>query len=174
MTTTTKTTKPCRICRGTGHTFLEHEDGSLSEQVCPYCKGRKDSTWVAERKDTREIKRLSVKAGICFYLVALIATNGLTFWNIGNTMANPDMIVLHIAVWLLFIVGCGWWYTHPEPSKKKAKAKRQHAPGFSDDKEAILGAIVVGGAVLKAEHTAHQKALNAKLDHIIDLQNGHQ
>ena len=40
---------PCNVCRGTGKTYLEHDDGSLSEQSCPYCKGAKNTVWVKER-----------------------------------------------------------------------------------------------------------------------------
>jgi hypothetical protein len=140
-------TVPCEICQGTGTTYLEHEDGSLSEQPCPYCKGRKDSTWLAERHRARRDGQKLMKVGICAYFGFLLLTNGIHAW--GLQAPSPYMFLVHVAFWLVGFVGLAWWYITPKPRKKTPQQISRER--FTSDKEKLFGAAYLGGALLKAE-----------------------
>src|SRR5882672_7075018 len=138
----------CEVCRGTGKSYVEHPDGTLTEVVCGYCKGRKDSTWVEERFWAREYTEGTVKGLIVCYFVALVITNGLPFWSLAGD-GPPAMFVLHCLAWFVGIAGLVWWFCNPA-AKRKAKAAK-HAPGFTEPREQIMGAVLMGGALLKHE-----------------------
>lgn len=139
----------CEVCRGTGKGYVEHPDGTLTEIVCQYCHGRKDSTWVEERFWANEHKEHLVKAGIVVWFVALVVTNGLPFWSLAGD-GGSGMFLLHTAAWFLGIGGLVWWFCTPAAKKAKTKPPR-HAPGFTEDQEKLAGAVFLGGALLKGK-----------------------
>jgi len=142
---------PCEVCRGTGKTYLEHADGSLSEQVCPYCHGRKDTTWLAERYRARQDHKRLVKLGILAYLAFLLLTNGIHAW--GLQAPSPYMFLAHVGAWLVGIAGLVWWYTHPKA--KPGKARKPNP--LTTDQEKLFGAALMGGALLKADWKRHHR-----------------
>lgn len=148
--TTDLTTVPCNICRGSGKTYLEHTDGSLSEQPCPYCKGRKHSTWVQERTAQRRSAIGVGKVLISAYMVLLVVTNGLPFWSLAPS-ANNGLFALHIVAWVVGLCGLVWWFTHPKPKPKKK------ANPLTTDRERLMGAAVMGGVLLKSEIQQHHQ-----------------
>jgi hypothetical protein len=149
------------VCRGSGTTLLEHEGGGLSEKTCPYCKGRKTSTWVAEREKSRTGVEGWIKGGITFYLCMLIYSNGWNWWSVSGT-GPPAAFVLHCLCWLVAISGLIWWYLHPHPKTARRRARKQqeklaraHAPGFTSDQEKVMGAALIAGAAYMAHRRSH-------------------
>src|SRR5438034_11830010 len=102
---TDPTTQTCGVCRGTGHTYVEHDDGTLSQAPCPYCRGRKTNVWVPERAQEAD-KRLGARKGmIAAFVGFLFLTNGWEPWGLTNTTANTWLYLFHIGLWFLGIVG---------------------------------------------------------------------
>lgn len=133
----------CRICRGTGTTYEEHPDGSLSEHACPYCKGTADSVWVKERFDVRTNKVSNFKLGIAGYAIALGATNLMHVWT-----ASPGLKVVHFMMWIALVVALIWGWLHPAPRKRKRRAPHP----LTTDREKLMGAAVLGGLYLKGQY----------------------
>jgi hypothetical protein len=148
---------PCEICEGTGKTYLEHPDGSLSEQPCPYCQGRKDSTWLAERYRARQDHKQQMKVAICVYFGLLLLTNGIHAW--GLQAPSPYMFLVHVGAWLVGFAGLAWWYINP---KKGNKARRPHP--LTTDREKLMGGALLGGVLLKHEWDVHERNVEADLD----------
>jgi hypothetical protein len=112
---------PCQVCRGTGKTYVEHEDGSLSEIECRYCKGRKDSTWVDERFWARQGHNRWKKAAVVVYFLLLLETNGLNFWSLSGD--GPAWgFALHIAAWFVGFLGLYWWVGNTRARKHRKQA----------------------------------------------------
>jgi hypothetical protein len=149
----------CQVCRGTGMIYEEHADGSLSEQVCPYCKGAKNSLWIKERFDNHFLKIDIAKMCIWFYgsfLGFSMTKPMLAFWT-----ASEGIKIIHFGMWLVLLVGLVWINRNPSPKKKKKT--RRHDP-LTTDRERLMGAAVLGGALLKHEHEQKQKNMEADLD----------
>lgn len=131
-------TKPCRVCNGTGKTYLEHPDGALSEEVCPYCHGRANSVWVRERGEAKVARTYLVKMGICFY-------GGLIAWPIPIWTADTQLKVIHFVLWLVLFVGFAWIYVHPSPKK----ARRRGPNPLTTDRERWAATGLAAGAFIK-------------------------
>jgi hypothetical protein len=132
----------CQVCNGSGKTYLEHPDGSLSEEVCAYCHGSKDSMWWEER-EMRHQGRIDARKTLVWFYVCLV---GMTF---SQSLWRHDAALkwVHAAVCLVAVVGLLWVFAHPKPSRK---APRQPNP-LTTDREKLMGAGVVGAAWLKTE-----------------------
>ena len=129
----------CQVCNGTGAVYQEHADGTLSEHVCPYCQGARNSTWVRQKFDanasrTKVIKRCVWGYGIFIFL-----------------MLSPKHIPGYIVAlaWLVFLIGLVWVWLHPSPSKRRQKRLRRGPDPMTTNKERLMGGAVLGGAVLK-------------------------
>ena len=148
MTTANWTDHRCPVCRGTGSTYLEHPDGSLAEQPCPYCKGRKDQTWVPEFHQARANRQTKTrhrgKLLIAAFLFLLWETRG---WLGG---VSEMLSLLWIAMFIGGLVGLGWWYAHPKPGSGKAAPPRKPDP-MTTPEEKLMGGALLGGAFLKHE-----------------------
>jgi hypothetical protein len=153
----------CQVCRATGMLYQEHADGSLSEQVCPYCKGAKNSVWIKERFDDHFLKIDALKTLIWGYGAFLFWTDGypvrslrMSFWT-----SSAGAKYFHFGLFLVLFAGLVWMYLNPSPKKRK---KVRGPNPLTTDKEKLLGAAVLGGALLKHEHEHKQKNLEADLD----------
>jgi hypothetical protein len=146
MTTKTWSEMNCMVCRGRGTTYLEHADGSpASEEVCPYCHGRKVGTWVRERHEVRLNRTRTIKALIWSYGAALILTfTGQpfhAFWT--STM---HIKVLHFLLFIVFVGGLVWIYEHPTRVKKARKPNP-----MTTNREKFMAGGLIGAAALKHE-----------------------
>lgn len=139
----------CIVCRGTGTVFEEHADGSLSEQPCPYCHGSKNSTWVKDRYEHRLGWTYALKALICAYWAVV--------WLVIDPMGQHN-IMIPVTAWAIGIVGGVWMWVHPSPSKRRQRKARRGPDPMTTDKERLLGAAVIGGALLYADLQARWDA----------------
>lgn len=138
----------CEVCRGTGKSYLEHPDGSLTEVVCGYCKGRKDSTWVKERFQKREHNKTTGKWLVAAYFAFLIFSNGWPFWSVSGD-GPAVLFALHCLFWLGGFAAFTWVLVSPKLNRKPRV--RKHAPGFTEPREKLMGGAFVGGALLKGK-----------------------
>lgn len=137
----------CAVCRGTGKGYIEHPDGTLTEIACTYCHGRQDDTWVADHRRRSWNRLTKFKLGIGVYMALLVLTNGIPAWSV-NGDGPPAAFVLHCLAWLIGLAGCYWWLIN---RKVKAPRPSKHAPGFTDDREVLMGGAFLGGALLKTK-----------------------
>jgi hypothetical protein len=131
----------CEVCRGTGHSYVEHPDGTLTEIECQYCHGLKDSSWVLDKAKAREHAKGMVKVCIVAYLVFLWLSNGV--WG-----GSDLMFLAHCLAWLTGIGALVWWSLNRKPKAPKAS---KHAPGFTEPREQVMGATFLGGVLLKSK-----------------------
>src|SRR5215831_14851411 len=106
-------TDPCGVCRGTGHTYLEHADGSLSEEVCPYCHGAQNSTWRHDAWAGRNSRTAGIKVVIWSYLGLYLLSFGGHVWA-----HSAGFKLAHILLALPILVGLVWIWVHPGPRRR--------------------------------------------------------
>ena len=143
----------CQVCRGTRKLYVEHPDGSLSEEVCTYCNGAGNSVWVKDHFVTEQSRAEWGKILIAAYFgfICWTETQGhamTTFWT-----ASPGIKIVHFLLWVLIVPCFLWWRSHPK-AKTRTRARRGPNP-LTTDRERIMGGVVMGGAVLKAEYGKH-------------------
>jgi hypothetical protein len=132
---------PCNVCRGTGKTFLQHEDGSLSEDVCPYCHGRGDAVWVHEHRVERRTRLATAKGYIWGATGLYVLTIGWPLWR-----HSFGLKWVHGLMALAILVALVWVFMHPS-----GKPKRRGPNPLTSDRERWMGAAVMGGAMLKGQ-----------------------
>ena len=54
----------------------------------------------------------------------------------------------HFGLFLVLMIGFGWIFVHPKP---RGRPRRKPNP-LTTDRERIMGGVVLGGALLKAQH----------------------
>jgi hypothetical protein len=146
----------CYICRGTGKIYLEHADGSLSEQVCEFCGGAKNSAWIREGSDRRESVLEWKKIFLGLFSAAVLfsfspVVHQQHFWT-----ASPGIKIVHFVLLVLTAIALYWDFCHPSP--KKYKKPRRGPNPLTTDHEKLMAGVVVGGAVVKAElHRYHKQ-----------------
>ena len=154
-------TEACGVCRGTGTTYLEHPDGSLSEEVCPYCHGAKNNVWRFDAEMGRNSRIVGLKGIIWGYSALYVLTWYGKVWRHDYTLKW-----VHAVLFLVAVVGLLWAYGHPAPRRRP---KRPPNP-LTTDQERLLGAAVIGGAMLKAHHDTRVRRQNAQLNQIAQQQ----
>ena len=136
----------CQPCRGRGVVLVEDAQGlPTHEVVCPYCGGRQDSSWVAERRHREGVRkavhrRLAWLAGILVVLYNLLPRTAL-------------VAGLFAMLWLPMI----WaWIVAPTALLFRApRIFKGHAPGFTDDREVAALGLFAAALALKGEWDAH-------------------
>jgi hypothetical protein len=132
----------CQVCNGTGHTYLEHPDGTLSEEVCAYCHGRKNLTWWTEREMGYQSRIGGIKGMIWGYGALLVLTAHGSIWR-----HDYALKWVHFALFVVLLAGLVWVYVHPKPSK----STRRGPNPLTTDRERFMGTAAVGGALFKAK-----------------------
>lgn len=146
--------QPCEICLGRGWVELEDASGAPTQRVeCPYCKGRKNSLWVAERRHARthnyNANRLIYK-GALFFATGLMwqTRHAWPYYNADST-ASAWILLAHWALWILIALGWLVLFMHPERNKKTRRTR--HAPGFTTNRERTWLTGLGAGIALKGE-----------------------
>lgn len=161
----------CEVCRGTGRSFIEDANGTLTEIECQYCHGRKDSTWVAERAQVRQVAernhRWGLKAGILAYWGFLYLTRNWSWWHLGGN--GPDLAQLvQVAFWLVGFALIVVWFVNPAPAPPKTR-RPDH---FTTDHERNVATAWMAGIALKGVYDRHRHQTEQRLDQIIKNQEG--
>jgi hypothetical protein len=151
----------CYVCKGTGKMYLEHADGTLSEQTCTYCRGAKNSVWIKNRFDAKQLGYDLVKLGIAAYMIVLGLTFKLPVWA-----RTSGAKWFHFVLIAILAVGLVWMYLHPSPSKRRQKRLAKGPNPLTTDREKLIAGAVVAGAVVKHEWQKHER----KLDRIVAQQ----
>lgn len=137
---------PCTVCRGTGITYLEHADGSLSEKVCPACRGEKNQEWRHDHWEgfqfRRGIPRLIFRSGL------------IVLWGV---LCIPRLEASHnVALWIFLCIGGLGLVIHACDSFKVPKKKTRRDPLTTETQKNMIGGL--GAAtVLKMEWDEHRK-----------------
>jgi hypothetical protein len=130
--------------------YLEHQDGTLSEQTCTYCRGAKNSVWIRDRYQHHFDKLALIKAAIWFFGTFLFATMRMSsLWA-----ASPGIKVAHFLMFIAWGIGLIWIYVNPHPSTKK---RRQPNPLTTDREKLFAGAVAAEFAVKHAWEKHNQK-----------------
>jgi hypothetical protein len=110
----------CVPCRGTGWLAQEDASGAPNTQVtCPYCQGKGTTWWVAPNR----LKRL---------VRPRVWTTAVAVW-LTYSLFPAHHFLLHMA--LLVPVVAFLALTWKRPSLWPSLPRRQHAPGFTDNRE---------------------------------------
>jgi hypothetical protein len=116
-------------CRGRGWIIQEDATGAPSTQVvCPYCHGRQTSWWVAPNRVKRLVRPRVITTGVLVWLTYSIFPS--------------HHFALHMA--LLIPVVAFLALTWKRPSLWPSLPRRQHAPGFTDNREKVGLGIFAG------------------------------
>jgi hypothetical protein len=141
------TTTICPVCTGSGTTYLEHDDGSLSQQPCPFCKGRKDAAWVAQAQRTRAQQVMARR--VAFRLPVLV------IYLIGLGVMAGRVPVGFLVFWGIGAVGIAMWvFSKPKP------AKVRRPDPMTTDHERLVSGVLLTGLALKAWEMEHQHRNN--------------
>jgi hypothetical protein len=139
--------RECSVCYGKGWVITEDAAGTPTGQVsCPYCHGQRDDAWVAEKQAQANLRKRGHRR-IVWTAVGILVAYGF--------LPIPLMLC-----WLAWVALAVAWFKFPLRFANlplPALPAREHAPGFTDDRERTALGIFALGATVRSWFGQHHQ-----------------